>query len=214
MKTIDDFAVEGQRVLVRDDLNVPLARGRVMDDGRIRAALPTLTALLDRDAEVIICAHLGRPAGRPEPSYSMAPVAIRLSELLGRPVTLAADITGPSARAAVFEKPVPGREADVAGGVGEQAQMISGHAVQERVGGQSRRVHLDHGKSPPGVIVSVGPVLQAPCAFGQCRKSLAGRDHGRRPDAVQRGVIRWTNVPAGHAGGHSPMGSVLPRLAL
>ena len=101
MKTIDDFAVEGQRVLVRDDLNVPLARGRVMDDGRIRAALPTLTALLDRDAEVIICAHLGRPAGRPEPSYSMAPVAIRLGELLGRPVTLAADITGPSARAAV-----------------------------------------------------------------------------------------------------------------
>src|SRR6516165_9947770 len=101
MKTIDDFAVEGQRVLVRDDLNVPLARGRVMDDGRIRAALPTLTALLDRDAEMIICAHLGRPAGRPEPSYSMAPVAIRLGELLGRPVTLAADITGPSARAAV-----------------------------------------------------------------------------------------------------------------
>ena len=101
MKTIDDFAVEGQRVLVRDDLNVPLARGRVMDDGRIRAALPTLTALLDRDAEVIICAHLGRPAGKPDPKYSLAPVAARLSELLGRPVKLAEDITGPSARAAV-----------------------------------------------------------------------------------------------------------------
>ncbi len=101
MKTIDDFAVAGQRVLVRDDLNVPLDGGRVTDDGRIRAALPTLTALLDRDAKVIVCAHLGRPAGQPDPKYSLAPAAARLGELLGRPVELAADITGPSARAAV-----------------------------------------------------------------------------------------------------------------
>jgi phosphoglycerate kinase len=101
MKAIDDFAVAGQRVLVRDDLNVPLDGGRVSDDGRIRAALPTLTALLDRDAKVIVCAHLGRPAGKPDPEYSLAPVAARLSELLGRPVTLAADTVGPSARAAV-----------------------------------------------------------------------------------------------------------------
>ena len=101
MKTIDDFAVTGQRVLVRDDLNVPLDGGRVTDDGRIRAALPTLTALLDRDAKVIVCAHLGRPAGEPDPKYSLAPAAARLSELLGRPVKLAADTTGPSAQAAV-----------------------------------------------------------------------------------------------------------------
>ena len=101
MKTIDDFAVAGQRVLVRDDLNVPLDGGRVTDDGRIRAALPTLTALLDRDAKVIVCAHLGRPAGKPDPKYSLAPVAARLGELLGRPVKLAADTTGPSAQAAV-----------------------------------------------------------------------------------------------------------------
>ena len=101
MRTIDDFAVAGQRVLVRDDLNVPLDGTRITDDGRIRAALPTLTALLDHGAEVIICAHLGRPAGKADPKYSLAPVAARLGELLGRPVKLAADVTGPSAQAAV-----------------------------------------------------------------------------------------------------------------
>ena len=101
MKTIDDFAVTGQRVLVRDDFNVPLHGGRITDDGRIRAALPTLTALLDRGAGVIVCAHLGRPAGRPDPKYSLAPVASRLGELLGGPVALAPDISGPFARAAV-----------------------------------------------------------------------------------------------------------------
>jgi phosphoglycerate kinase len=108
MKTINDFEVAGQRVLVRDDLNVPLDGARVADDGRIRTALPTLTALLDREAKVIICAHLGRPAGKPDPKYSLAPVAARLSELLGRPVKLAADITGPCARAAVAALPPGG----------------------------------------------------------------------------------------------------------
>ena len=101
MKTIDDFAVEGQRVLVRADLNVPLDGGRVADDGRIRASLPTLTALKTRGARVIVCAHLGRPGGKPDPRYSLAPVAARLSELLGSPVELTADTTGPAARAAV-----------------------------------------------------------------------------------------------------------------
>jgi phosphoglycerate kinase len=101
MKTIDDLAVAGKRVLVRTDLNVPLEAGRVADDGRIRASLPTLTALINRDAEVIVCAHLGRPGGKPDPKYSLAPVAARLSELLGRQVELASDTTGPSARAAV-----------------------------------------------------------------------------------------------------------------
>jgi phosphoglycerate kinase len=101
MKIIDDLAVAGQRVLVRDDFNVPLDGGRVTDDGRVRAALPTLAALLDREAKVIVCAHLGRPAGKPDPKYSLAPVAARLGELLGRPVKLAADVVGPSAQAAV-----------------------------------------------------------------------------------------------------------------
>jgi phosphoglycerate kinase len=101
IKTIDDFAVEGRRVLVRADLNVPLDGDRITDDGRIRASLPTLTALSNRGARVIVCAHLGRPAGKPDPRYSLAPVAARLGELLGDRVELAADTTGPAARAAV-----------------------------------------------------------------------------------------------------------------
>jgi len=75
MKTIDDVAVEGRRVLVRADLNVPLDGDRIADDGRIRASLPTLATLISRGARVIVCAHLGRPGGRPDLKYSLAPVA-------------------------------------------------------------------------------------------------------------------------------------------
>jgi phosphoglycerate kinase len=101
MKTIDDLEVSGRRVLVRADLNVPLDGSRITDDGKIRASLPTLNALLDRDAAVVVCSHLGRPAEGPDPAYTLAPVAARLGELLGRPVILASDTTGPSARVAV-----------------------------------------------------------------------------------------------------------------
>jgi phosphoglycerate kinase len=99
MKTINDFAVAGLRVLVRADLNVPLEGGSIADDGRIRASLPTLTALTARGAKVIVCAHLGRPGGKPDPRYSLAPVAARLGELLGERVELVTDL--PAARAAV-----------------------------------------------------------------------------------------------------------------
>jgi phosphoglycerate kinase len=100
IKSIDDVAVEGQRVLVRADLNVPLDGSGVADDGRIRASLPTLTALRDRGARVIVCAHLGRPGGKPDPRYSLAPVAARLGELTADTVDLTADTAGPAARAA------------------------------------------------------------------------------------------------------------------
>jgi phosphoglycerate kinase len=100
MRTLDDLDVTGRRVLVRLDLNVPLDGARITDDGKIRACLPTLRALLDRGAAVIACSHLGRPKGAPDPAFSLAPVATRLGELLQRPVTLAADTVGPSARAA------------------------------------------------------------------------------------------------------------------
>src|SRR5690625_1771880 len=100
MKTIDTLGdLRGKRVLVRSDFNVPLDGTTITDDGRIRAALPTLTALLDGGARVIITAHLGRPKGAPDPKFSLAPVAERLGKLLGKPVTLAADTVGEDAKA-------------------------------------------------------------------------------------------------------------------
>src|SRR3954452_7306787 len=81
----------GKRVLVRSDLNVPLDAGRITDDGRIRASVPQIRALLDAGAHVVVCAHLGRPKGAPDPKYSLAPVATRLGELLGRDVAFVED---------------------------------------------------------------------------------------------------------------------------
>ncbi len=102
MKTIEDLGdLAGKRVLVRSDFNVPLDGTTITDDGRIRAALPTLSALVGAGAKVVIAAHLGRPKGAPEDKYSLAPVAARLGELLGAPVTLAADTVGEGAAAAV-----------------------------------------------------------------------------------------------------------------
>ncbi|MYV96986.1 phosphoglycerate kinase [Streptomyces sp. SID3343] len=101
MKTIDDIDVSGKRVLVRADLNVPLDGGRITDDGRIRASVPTIRALLARGAKVVVCSHLGRPKGEPEPKYSLAPVATRLGELLDAPVAFATDTVGDSAKTVV-----------------------------------------------------------------------------------------------------------------
>ncbi|MHB1290381.1 phosphoglycerate kinase [Georgenia sp.] len=102
MKTIEDLGdLRGKRILVRSDFNVPLDGTTITDDGRIRAALPTLTALVDAGARVIVTAHLGRPKGTPDAKYSLAPVAARLGELLGKAVTLAADTVGESARSVV-----------------------------------------------------------------------------------------------------------------
>ncbi len=100
-KTIRDMDVQGKRVLVRVDFNVPLADGAVTDDTRIRAALPTLQYLLDRGATLILCSHLGRPKGQVVEGLKMDPIARRLSELLGRPVTKLDDLVGPEVEASV-----------------------------------------------------------------------------------------------------------------
>lgn len=94
-------SLAGKRVLVRCDLNVPLKDGVITDDGRIRASLPTLNALLDQGARVVVMSHLGRPDGAPEAKYSLEPAAIRLGELLGKPVAFATDTVGESATATV-----------------------------------------------------------------------------------------------------------------
>ncbi|MGW5042937.1 phosphoglycerate kinase [Streptomyces parvulus] len=104
MKTIDELlseGVAGKRVFVRADLNVPLDGTTITDDGRIRAVVPTVKALADAGARVIVASHLGRPKGAPVPVYSLAPAATRLGELLGADVAFAEDTVGPSAEAAV-----------------------------------------------------------------------------------------------------------------
>lgn len=101
IRGINDLEVSGKVVFVRCDLNVPIEDGRITDDGRIRASLPTLKNLLDRHAKVVVLAHLGRPKGKPEAKYSLAPAASRLSELLGISVALATDVAGESAKAVV-----------------------------------------------------------------------------------------------------------------
>ncbi|MCT9932812.1 phosphoglycerate kinase [Planotetraspora sp. A-T 1434] len=98
---IDDLDVKGRRVFVRADLNVPLEGETITDDGRIRASVPTIRKLLERGAKVIVGAHLGRPKGSPTPKYSLAPVARRLSELLGEDVAFATDVVGESAKSTV-----------------------------------------------------------------------------------------------------------------
>lgn len=106
IRTLDDLLAEevtGRRVLVRADLNVPLDKqtGQITDDGRIRAVLPTLGALVQAGAKVVVCSHLGRPKGSPDPAFSLRPVAGWLGELLGAPVHFAEDTVGDSARSTV-----------------------------------------------------------------------------------------------------------------
>ncbi len=102
-KSVEDLQVAGKRVLVRCDFNVPLKAGVITDENRIVAALPTIQYLIDNNAKVILCSHLGKPKGEPKPELSLAPVAVRLSEKLGKPVVFAADdtVVGENAKKAV-----------------------------------------------------------------------------------------------------------------
>ena len=102
-KSVDDINVKGKKVLVRCDFNVPLKEGKITDENRLVAALPTIQKLIKDGGKVILCSHLGKPKGEPKPELSLAPVAVRLSELLGQEVKFAADanVVGDNAKAAV-----------------------------------------------------------------------------------------------------------------
>lgn len=102
-KSVDDINVKGKRVLVRCDFNVPLQEGKITDENRLVAALPTIKKLVADGGKVILCSHLGKPKGEPKPELSLAPVAKRMGELLGQEVKFAADpeVVGPNAKAAV-----------------------------------------------------------------------------------------------------------------
>jgi phosphoglycerate kinase len=102
LRTLESLgSLSGKRVIVRCDLNVPLSESKITDDGRIRASLPTLTALLAQGARVVIISHLGRPDGAPESRFSLQPAAVRLAELIGKPVAFATDTVGESAATVV-----------------------------------------------------------------------------------------------------------------
>ena len=102
-KSVDDINVKGKKVLVRCDFNVPLIDGKITDENRLVAALPTIKKLIADGGQIILCSHLGKPKGEPKPELSLAPVAVRLSELLGQEVKFAADacVVGENAKAAV-----------------------------------------------------------------------------------------------------------------
>jgi len=105
-KSVKDIDVKGKRVLVRVDFNVPIKEGKIKDDTRIRAAMPTIQYLIDQGSAVILCSHLGRPKDQPEPEFSMKPVAEYLGKLLGKPAAFAEDCIGPAAeQAAAALKP-------------------------------------------------------------------------------------------------------------
>ena len=104
-KSVDNLDVKGKRVLVRCDFNVPIIDGKITDENRIVAALPTIKKLMSEGAKVILCSHMGKPKGEPKPELSLAPVAVRLSEKLGVNVVFAKDetVVGENAKKAVAE---------------------------------------------------------------------------------------------------------------
>ena len=196
MKSVSDLGdLAGKRVLIRCDFNVPLDGTTITDDGRIRAALPTLTALREAGARVMVLAHLGRPKGEVNPKYSLAPAATRLGELLGTEVTLAADVVGPSATAvaAALGNGDVGMCENVRYEPGEQGRRGAGGAGRE-VRPARRRVRVGRFRGRPS---QAGVGLRRREAAAQRGRQPRGeggrraREAHRAPRASLRGGARW-----------------------
>ncbi|MGE3705182.1 MAG: phosphoglycerate kinase [Vicinamibacterales bacterium] len=152
--SIRDLDLAGKRLFLRVDLNVPLKGGVIGDDTRIRASLPTIQYALERGATVVLASHLGRPKGKPNPDYSLKPVASRLAELLGRPVTFLEDCVGPA----------------VADGVARAHQAGAGVVLLENL-----RFHPEEEKNEPGFAAALGALGDAYVndAFGAAHRAHA-----------------------------------------
>ena len=152
MKTIDELlseGVAGKRVFVRADLNVPLDGTAITDDGRIRAVLPTVKALAEAGARVVVASHLGRHKGAPDPAFSLAPAAARLGELLGADVAFATDTVGESASSTVAAL-ADGQGIDVLGQLAleESAPVVAGDGDQGAAGEGGGYLHRPHLVAP------------------------------------------------------------------
>lgn len=192
-RKMDELEVAGRRVLLRLDLNVPLREWQVADDTRIRAAAPTVRALAHRGAVVVACSHLGRPKGKPEPKYSLAPVAPVLAELSGCPVRFAEDVVGERAHAAVkAAKPgevvllenlrfAPGEEANDADFARALAQLADVY-VNDAFGA-AHRAHA----STAGVTRYFADKAAGPLMLAELAALSKVRDNPQRPLVVIAG---------------------------
>ena len=227
-KTLDQIGdVKGKRVLVRVDLNVPVADGKVTDATRIERVAPTILELSDKGAKVILLAHFGRPKGGPEPEFSLAPIADAVAEIIGRPVAFAADCIGPSAAEAVakladgdilllentrFHKGEEKNDPAFAELLGEERR----HLRQRRLFGRAPRACLDRRAGP------ASPGLCRPDHAGRARRAgkgarqsgAAGRgDRRRRQGLDQDRPAHEPREEGRHAGDRRRHGQYLPRRA-
>src|SRR5665647_3891419 len=204
VKTIDTLGdLRGKRVLVRSDFNVPLDGTTITDDGRIRAALPTLKALLDGGARVVVTAHLGRPKGAPEAKYSLAPVAARLSELLGQPGgngckgVLGLRRTLGAAEVRGHDDPCPAVEQGLQGGQGSPDPAVVGD------GGAVER-HVEVGADQDALSAQVAQCVDG--LHAGCQSLRGGHDCVRvrrspRRAACARGRM-WVRCSGSELGAH------------
>ena len=195
-KTLDDMGeIAGKRVLVREDLNVPMADGQVTDDTRLRATLPTVTELADRGAIVLILAHFGRPKGKRDPEMSLALVTRPYSQVLGRPVRFIDDCQGDEAAAAIATL----KPGDVA--ILENTRFHPGEEKNDpdtgRRDGEARRSLCQRRlfRRAPRACLDRGP---RPCPAGLCRPRDGGRARRARQGARQSRSVpsrRWSAAP-------------------